>query len=223
MISIHLNTSSLLAQRQLGVAHSSIATSLERLSTGFKINRAADNAANLAISKGQSCQISGTTVAQENTSQAINLLDTADGTLSKMQDIAGRIRTLSLQAMNGTYSDSERAMMQKEVEQLTQELYRQKSSCKFNELDVLGKPENAPLNIIEAGENSAKIQEKRGTSGGVGATGNVGTTGNVGASAVDKLTEEEAIAQGYTVIKTADDLNAMTASGKYILMNDIDL
>ena len=70
MISIHLNTSSLFARKGLGVAHSSIATSLERLASGYKINRAADNAANLAISKGMSCQISGTTVAQENTSQA---------------------------------------------------------------------------------------------------------------------------------------------------------
>jgi len=88
MISIHMNASSLLAQRQLGAAHSSIASSLERLSTGFKINRASDNAANLAISKGTSCQISGTTVAMENAQQGINILDTADGAASKEAHLA---------------------------------------------------------------------------------------------------------------------------------------
>jgi len=216
MISIHLNTSSLLAQRQLGVAHSSIATSLERLSTGFKINRAADNAANLAISKGQSCQISGTTVAQENTSQAINLLDTADGTLSKMQDIAGRIRTLSLQAMNGTYSDSERAMMQKEVEQLTQELYSQKNSTRFSDIAVFGRAEVVPESLDAIATKKLPVK---------GATGAVGLSDTVGTYSVDKLSEEEAIAKGYTVIKTAAQLKAIPANttDKYILMDDIDM
>ena len=223
MLSIHLNMSSLLARKQLGIAHSSIATSLERLSTGYKINRASDNAANLAISKGQSCQMSGTTVAQENTAQAANLLDLADGTLEKMQEIAGRIRTLSLQSMNGTYSDTERAMMQKEVEQLTQELYRQKNNCKFNEIDVFGKSENVPVDFLNVGGANGKTLPKKGVSGATGITGNIATSSSSGTHPVEQLSEEEAIAKGYTVIKTAADLTAMKSSGKYILMSDIDL
>jgi len=144
MISIHMNASSLLAQRQLGAAHSSIATSLERLSTGFKINRASDNAANLAISKGQSCQISGTTVAIDNALQGINLLDTADGALANMTEKVNRIRDLCLKSMNGTYSDAERSMMQQEVDKLTAEIYREKNSTTFNNIKLFEAQQNAP-------------------------------------------------------------------------------
>ena len=136
MLSIHLNMSSLLAQRNLGIAHSSIATSLERLSTGFKINRASDNAANLAISKGMSCQLSGTTVALENAAHGMNILDTADGALANMTEKVNRIRDLCLKSMNGTYSDAERSMMQREVDKLTEEIYREKNSTTFSDIKL---------------------------------------------------------------------------------------
>ena len=144
MISIHMNASSLLAQRQLGAAHSSIATSLERLSIGFKINRASDNAANLAISKGMSSQLSGTTVAIDNAQQGINLLDTADGALANMTEKVNRIRDLCLKSMNGTYSDAERSMMQQEVDKLTAEIYREKNSTTFNNIKLFEAQQNAP-------------------------------------------------------------------------------
>ena len=136
MLSIHMNMSSLLAQRNLGIAHSSIATSLERLSSGCKINRASDNAANLAISKGMSCQLSGTTVALENAAHGMNILDTADGALANMTEKVNRIRDLCLKSMNGTYSDAERSMMQREVDKLTEEIYREKNSTTFSDIKL---------------------------------------------------------------------------------------
>ncbi len=144
MLTIHTNTLSNITQRNFTQSTNALRTSLERLSTGFKINKAADNASNLAISKKMNCQISGTNVAQENTQQAMGLLDTADGALAEMTEIVNRIRDLSLQSMNGTYSDGERAKMQEEVNALTLELYRQRNSTKYNKIDVFGHSEKAP-------------------------------------------------------------------------------
>ncbi len=200
MITINTNSLSMMTQRHLDTSTCSFKKSIERLSTGFKINRAADNASNLSISKNMNCQISGTTVAQENTQQAIGLLDTADSAISTMTDMLQRIRELSLQAMNGTYSVKEREMMQQEVQSLAEEVYRQKNSTKYNQINIFGE-------IEDVSQQS-------------------GVQGSIGTHAVDKLTEDEAVAQGYTVIKTANDLlncNTNVANGKFILMNDIDL
>ena len=136
MIGIHKNASSLCIQRQLGAAHSSIATSLQRLSTGFKIKRVSDNAANLSISKGMSCQLSGTTVSIDNALQWINLLETADEALVNMTEKVNRIRDLCLQSKNDTYSDDERLMMQQEVDKLTVKIYREKNSTTFKNIKL---------------------------------------------------------------------------------------
>ena len=141
MLTVTTNTTSLITQNNLNKANSCLQKSLERLSTGCKINRASDDAANLSVSKNIECQISGTEVAEENVQQGINLLATADTTLGEMQNIAQRIRELSLQSMNGTYSDSERAMMQGEVEQLTKEIYQQKNNAHFNNIEIFGEDE----------------------------------------------------------------------------------
>ncbi len=150
MLSINVNTTALSTMRQLNLSSTALKTSIERLSTGFKINRAADNASNLSISKKMGTQLSGTKVAQENAQQAIALLDTADGALDEMTSIANRIRDLSLQAMNGTYSEKERQIMQEEVNKLTLELYRQRNSTKYNKMNIFGDSEN-PETQAESG------------------------------------------------------------------------
>ncbi len=151
MLSVNTNTTSLSAMRRLNLTSTALKTSIERLSTGFKINRAADNASNLAISKKMGAQLSGTGVAQENAQAGIAMLDTADGALANMTEMANRIRDLSLQAMNSTYSNKERAIMQEEVNKLMQELYRQRNSTKYNKIDLFGDPELAPQGAIFGG------------------------------------------------------------------------
>ena len=112
---VNTNVTSNIVQRNLSSANSSVNTSIERLSTGFKINRSADDAAGLAIAQGFKSQSSGTLVAKDNTQHGINLLQTAEGDLDVIQDNLQRIRDLSVQAANGTYSTSEKAMLAGEV------------------------------------------------------------------------------------------------------------
>ena len=83
MISVNTNITSLVTQNHFTLANNCIKTSLERLSTGFKINRAADDAANLSVSKNMECQISGSKVALDNAQQAINLVQTADSAMGR--------------------------------------------------------------------------------------------------------------------------------------------
>ena len=123
MLNINTNITSLIAQNNLTRANSLVKTSIERLSTGFRVNRASDDAANMSIAKNMDCQISGTDVAIDNTQQATNLLQTADGALDNMQNNLLRVRDLTVQALNGTYSSAEKAMIQDEINNLIEETY----------------------------------------------------------------------------------------------------
>ena len=154
MISVNTNITSLVVQNHFTLANSCLQTSIERLSTGFKINRAADDAANLSVSKNMECQISGSKVALDNAQQAINLVQTADSAMGEMQDIAQRIRELAVQAANGTYSDKERAMMQEEVTSLVNEIYQQRNGAKFNEIKIFGAEEVSPRDPSLQGSNA---------------------------------------------------------------------
>ena len=138
MLTINTNTTSLITQLNLSRSNSLVKTSIERLSTGFKINRASDDAANMSISKNMECQISGTDVAIENASQATNLLQTADGALDNMQSNLLRIRDLTVQALNGTYSTEEKAMIQGEINQLLAETHKQRDNTTFNKINIFG-------------------------------------------------------------------------------------
>ncbi|MCQ2958329.1 MAG: hypothetical protein MJ180_05460, partial [Candidatus Gastranaerophilales bacterium] len=144
MLSVNANITSLIAQNNLTKSNNALKTSIERLSTGFKINRASDDAANMAVSKNMSCQISGTNVALDNTQQAINLVQTADAALGEMQDMAQRMRELCVQAANGTYSDKERGMINQEIKSLLSEIYQQRNCAKFNEIYIFGEEELPP-------------------------------------------------------------------------------
>jgi len=199
MLTINTNITSLSTQHSLTRANNAVATSIERLSTGYRINHAADDAANLSISTKMSSQISGTQVAEENTQQGINLLQIADGALDQMQNMTQRIRDLSLQSMNGTYSSEERLMMQEEVDKLVAEIYRQKNTAAYNDIKIFG-------------EREKTLEEM------------IGASDTIGSYPVKQLSEEEAIAQGYSVIKSDADFASILSnpSGKYCLMNDVN-
>lgn len=145
---INTNTSSLNAQRNLTMSQSSLATSLQRLSSGLRINSAKDDAAGLAISDRMTSQINGLTRAAQNANDGISMAQTAEGGLGTATDLLQRMRTLAVQSANGTNSASDRASLQQEVSQLQQELNRVANTTQFNGQNVLdGSLSNAQFQV----------------------------------------------------------------------------
>ena len=145
---INTNTSSLNAQRNLTMSQSSLATSLQRLSSGLRINSAKDDAAGLAISDRMTSQINGLTRAAQNANDGISMAQTAEGGLGTATDLLQRIRTLAVQSANGTNSSSDRASLQEEVSQLQQELNRVANTTQFNGQNILdGSLSNAQFQV----------------------------------------------------------------------------
>ena len=119
---INTNIASLNAQRNLTTSQNSLNTSLQRLSSGLRINSAKDDAAGLAISERMTSQIKGLTVASRNANDGISLAQTAEGALSEIGSNLQRIRELAVQSSNATNSQSDRDALQSEVSQLVSEL-----------------------------------------------------------------------------------------------------
>ncbi|RJG05968.1 flagellin [Noviherbaspirillum cavernae] len=164
---INTNTASLNAQRNLSASESSLATSLQRLSSGLRINSAKDDAAGLAISQRFTAQIRGLNQAQRNANDGISLAQTAEGGLGTTGDLLQRMRELAVQSANGTNSASDRASLQQEVSQLTQELNRVATTTQFNGQNVLdGSLSSTQFQVgananqvINVGINSAKASD----------------------------------------------------------------
>ena len=134
---INTNIASLNAQRNLTSSANSLSTSLQRLSSGLRINSAKDDAAGLAISQRFTSQIKGLDQAVRNANDGISLAQTAEGGLGTAGDLLQRMRELAVQSANGTNSSSDRASLQQEVSQLTQELNRVATTTQFNGQNVL--------------------------------------------------------------------------------------
>lgn len=139
---IQHNLLALNANRQLGIVKSNLSKSTEKLSSGYKINRAADDAAGLSISEKMRKQIRGLSQAAENIQDGISLCQVADGALNETVDILQRMNELAIQAANGTNSTTDRQDIQLEIDQLSSEINRIANSTKFNEIyPLLGKTE----------------------------------------------------------------------------------
>ncbi|MCQ5363650.1 flagellin [Anoxybacillus salavatliensis] len=130
---INHNIQALNAYRNLAVNQSNTAKNLEKLSSGLRINRAADDAAGLAISEKMRSQIRGLEVAERNALDAISLIQTAEGALNEVHGILQRMRELAVQASNDTLEPSDRAAIQAEVDQLTKEIDRIADTTQFNQ------------------------------------------------------------------------------------------
>jgi len=136
-IVVNTNVSSILVQRSLQNSTGSIQTSLEKLSTGYRINKAADDAAGLTISEGLRSQARGAQVASDNAQTGVNLLQTAEGDLAIIQENLQRIRDLAVQAANGTNGSAERTAISSEVTQRVTEINRLADSSSFNGIELL--------------------------------------------------------------------------------------
>jgi flagellin len=134
---INHNISALNTYRQLNANNTAAAKSLQKLSSGLRINSAADDAAGLAISEKMKGQISGLDQASSNAQNGISLIQTAEGGLNETQSILQRMRELAVQSANDTNTDSDRTQMQKEVDQLNQEVNTIASDTQFNTKNLL--------------------------------------------------------------------------------------
>ena len=121
---INTNVQSLNAQRNLGISQNSLSQSMQRLSSGLRINSAKDDAAGLAISERFSTQIRGLNVATRNANDGISLAQTAEGAMASVTNNLQRMRELAVQSANATNSSSDRAALQAEVSQLSAEIDR---------------------------------------------------------------------------------------------------
>jgi flagellin len=129
---INTNVMSLSAQKNLSRAQGTLGVSMQRLSTGLRINSAKDDAAGLAISESMTSQVRGMNVAMRNANDGISIAQTAESNLQEVTNALQRIRELAVQSSNGTYSTSDRAAYQKEVGQMQQEIGRILDTANFN-------------------------------------------------------------------------------------------
>ena len=131
------NMTAMNTNRQLGISTSALAKSTEKLSSGYRINRAADDAAGLAISEKMRSQIRGLNQASTNAQDGISLIQTAEGALQESHSILQRMRELTIQAANGTETDEDRGNIQDEISQLQDELDRIAETTEFNTMKLL--------------------------------------------------------------------------------------
>ena len=189
MLSINTNLGSLIVQSNLSKSTLGLQQAIERMTTGFKINHAKDNAAGYSIATNMTTKIGAYEVAESNALMGLDLVTTASESLDLISSHLQRLRDLAEQAANGTYGEESLEAIQAEADARISEINRIAANTEYNGINLRG----------------------------------AGDGGNL--KEINPVTEQEAIDAGYIIIKTPDDLQAMkdNLSGKYILMNDIDL
>jgi flagellin len=144
---INTNMMSLNSQRALNMSQNSMQTSLERLSSGLRINRAKDDAAGLAISERLGAQIRGLEQANRNGLDGISLMQTAEGAMDEIGNMLQRMRELTVQSLNGTVSDRDKASLNDEYQELKTEIGRVLSTAEFNGVNLLGNEDSVNIQI----------------------------------------------------------------------------
>src|SRR2546427_552750 len=148
---INTNLVSLNAQRNLSTSQSSLSTTMQRLSSGLRVNSAKDDAAGLAIAERMNAQVRGMNVAMRNANDGISMAQTAEGALGKLSDNLQRMRELAVQAANDTNGTTDRGSLDKEFQQLAQEIARIVGSTSFNGRQLL---DNDNPTVFQVGANT---------------------------------------------------------------------
>jgi flagellin len=202
-MTINTNLVSLNAQRNLSTSQSALATSMQRLSSGLRVNSAKDDAAGLAIAERMSAQVRGMNVAIRNANDAISLAQTAEGALGKVGDMMQRMRELAVQSANATNSTGDRANLDAEYTELAAEVGRTLTTTKFNGIAILAG--GAGAQAFQVGANSgetvtvtttnmsANADITAVTAGGVDTAANAATALTNIDTALDTLNEERAL------------------------------
>ena len=211
------NLTAINSNRMLGLTTASQAKSTEKLSSGYKINRAADDAAGLSISEKMRKQIRGLTQASSNAEDGISTVQTAEGALNEVQDMLQRMNELSVKAANGTQSEDDRSYIQNEIDQLTTEIDRVAETTKFNETYLLKGDKTAATKYTysyaaDAATSKAEATFTVGTNSGATVTTNF----NAPASAVEKKSQNDFInylkSTGVTVEGTDNGAGAVAGA-----------
>ena len=200
------NMQAMNANRMLNITTSSQSKATEKLSSGYKINRAADDAAGLSISEKMRKQIRGLDQASTNAQDGISAVQTAEGALTEVHSMLQRMNELATQAANGTNSENDRQAIQNEISQLTTEIDRVAETTKFNETYLLKGNGKTTTNVISAKD-----------AGIIGSLTGVGT--GTGVFKMDALKFGSTItigSKGYTIGTTISDIREAITSGKFV-------
>ena len=157
MSTINTNLISLNAQRNLRASQGDLATSIQRLSSGLRVNTARDDAAGLAIAERMNTQVRGMNVAMRNTNDAISLAQVAEGALGKTGDIFQRMRELAVQAANGTNNSDDLVSLNREFVQMAQEATRTLGGTQFNGVAILA---STGTNNFQIGANNSSLIDR---------------------------------------------------------------
>ena len=154
---INTNLVSLNAQRSLAASQGQLSTSMQRLSSGLRVNSAKDDAAGLAIAERMNTQVRGMNVAMRNANDAISLSQVGEGALGKVSDIFQRMRELAVQAANGTNNAEDRVSLDREYLQMAQEVTRTLGGTQFNGVNILA---STGSNTFQIGANSSSLIDR---------------------------------------------------------------
>lgn len=235
---VRTNTMANNAFRQLGMNNNQVSKSLEKLASGYRINRAGDDAAGLAVSESMKAQITGLEAASSNSQDAISLVQTAEGALTEVHDMLNRMTELATKAANGTYTDAQRGNYQDEITQLQEEIDRISKTTEFNGQKLLdgklgststGMP--TPITDITGtvagtGLQSADVAEVKTAvaTTGSGFTDGMGTTSGAMGTVTVSFTDSKGNAQTVTVdYEIGADSGATTNNIVAALNNNKDL
>lgn len=216
---INTNTSSINAQRQLLSSGQALDKAMTRLSSGMRINSAADDAAGLAISNRQTAQIRGLNQAVRNANDGISLIQTAEGAISESTNILQRMRELAVQSANGIYDDKDRATLDAEVQQLVQELDRIAKTTTFNGRNILdGSLGKVDLQVgSDANQTiSMSIQAVDAKTLGMGST-SVDLLGGESSLGTLKLAENDVLINGQSILRGTDTWDGAADSTQELL------
>src|ERR671927_1494309 len=181
---IQNNVEAFNAHRNLSWTEGKLGTSMERLSSGYRINRAADDAAGLAISEKLRGQIQGLDQAQRNAEDAISLVQTAEGSLTEVHAMLQRVRELAVQYKNGSLSTTDRQAIQSEVNMLASEIERIGSTAQFNGIQLL---DTAQTISFQVGAEDGEIITVTTISLGVGVPSTVYALSTAGATDISEI------------------------------------
>jgi flagellin len=215
---INTNVASLNAQRNLSTSQSSLNTSLQRLSSGMRINSAKDDAAGLAISERMTSQIGGLNQAVRNANDGISLAQTAEGDLTQIGANLQRIRDLAVQSSNASNSASDRAALNNEASQLISEINRVSSSSNFNGVNLLDGSFTSQSFQVGANSTSndqitiSSIASAKSSALGVGSSSSYSTTVSGGANNIGGLAAGDLVINGFNVGASSSDGVSTTAS-----------
>ncbi len=235
MLTINTNLSSLIVQSNLKTSTNGLNNAIERMTTGFKLNHAKDNAANYSISTSLTTKLGAYTIAEENAMMGLDMVQTASSSLSQMSDLASRLRSLAMQAQNGTYGSTSLDTVNSEANAIVKELFRIQNTTQYNGINLLngGTSTNIATNAIAtlsaASTTSTQSSPRATSSGFIEAVQKRDTSAMTTLASVD---ENTTLDSGTYSISTAEELAklaTMTNNGKvtgnaeFVLANDIDL